>query len=264
MYATIRALALLGLGRYDAAWESLQEEIADQEHLLGRALKHFGMGMYYLELLAFEQATEVFEHTVEQAKRLGRSWLTPWAQVELSRSLLRRRRLDEVNLDWSARGLESTGTTLPADVPNLLGEIALFKGELDAALRQAEKACTEAEKQGWRPAHVSALELRLRVLLQLGRASEVIPLAEKGIRMAEAMAYRPLAWRVRAAKAQALVMLGDAETAANEYTAAAEVIRDLADSIGHAQLRDAFMSDTAVSSVLEHGNLTMPHLEPGE
>ncbi|MFQ5596033.1 MAG: AAA family ATPase, partial [Anaerolineae bacterium] len=200
MYSTIKALALLGLGRYDAAWESLQQEIADEEYPLGRALKHFGTGMYYLELLAYGEAATVFEDTVEQAKRVGRSWLTPWAHAELSRCLLRSGRLDEVNLDWTTQGLASTDTTLPADVPHVLGEIALFKGKLDEALRQAEKACAEAEAHGWRPAHVSALELRLRVLLQLNRPGEVIPLADKGIRIAEEMAYRPLIWRVRAAK----------------------------------------------------------------
>ena len=47
---------------------------------------------------------------------------------------------DEVNLDWITQDLENTGTALTADVPAVLGEIALKEGNLEEALRQAEAA----------------------------------------------------------------------------------------------------------------------------
>jgi tetratricopeptide (TPR) repeat protein len=253
MYSTIKALALLGLGRYNAAWESLQEEIAGEEYPFGSALKDFGTGMYFLELMAYSKASTVFEGVIEQAKQVGRAWLSLWAQAGLSRSLLQSERLHEVNLDWITHDLASTGAALAADAPYVLGEIALIKGNLEEALRQAEKARTEAWEQGWSPADVSALELQLRVLLELGKSGEVIPLADKGVRMAEEMAYRPLVWRLRAAKAQALAQLGDAGAAAQEYEAAAAVVRKLADTIGDPQLKQSFMSNSSVSSVLERG-----------
>ncbi len=252
IYSTNKALALLGLGRYDAAWESLQEEIADEGYPFGSALKDFGTGMYLLELMAYREAATVFEDTIEQAKRVGRPWLSLWAQAELSKTLLRSERSDEVNLDWTTQDLE-TDIALTADVPAVLGEIALIKGNLEEALRQAEKACAEAEERGWRPVYVSALELQLRILLKLDRTGEVISLADKGAQMAEQMAYRPLVWRIRAAKAQALALLGDDGAAAQEYEAATAIILEMADAIGDSQIKHAFMSNTAVLAVFKHG-----------
>ncbi|MCP4536628.1 MAG: AAA family ATPase [Chloroflexi bacterium] len=251
MYPTMKALALLGLGRYGAAWESLQAEIANKEYPFGSALKDFGTGMYLLELMAYGKAATVFEDTIEQAKRMDRAWMSLWAQAELSKTLLKSERL-EVNLDWTTQDLENTATALTADVPAVLGEIALIKGNLEEALEQAEKACAEAEARGWRPAFVSALELQLRVLLKLDRPGEMIALADKGAQMAEQMACRPLMWRVQAAKAQSLALLGDDGAAAQEYKTAAAIVRDLANTIGDAQLKQSFTSNSSVSLVLEH------------
>jgi tetratricopeptide (TPR) repeat protein len=253
MYPTIKALALLDLGRYDAAWESLQQEIADEHCQLGRALKEFGEGMRFLELMAYGKARSVFESVIGQAKQLGRAWLLPWAEAGLAKSLVQSQRLDELNLDWINQDLARTSTTLPAAAPQLLGEIALQERKLDEALRQAEKAGTEAEARDWKPSYVAALELQLRALLLLDRPEDVISLADKGIRMAEEMEYRPLLWRVRLAKAQALAALGARAAAAQEYKASAAVIRALANTIDDAQLKRGFMSNTSVSMALERG-----------
>jgi hypothetical protein len=253
MYSTIKALALLDLGRYDAAWKSLQQEIADDDYPFGRALKEFGEGMRLLELMAYGKAAAVFESVVEQARQVGRAWLRLWAEAGLSRSLLGNGRLDELNLDWIDRDLTSTSSALPAAAPQLLGELALYEGKLDEALGQAEKAGAEAEARAWKPSYVAALELQLRVLLQLDRPADVISLANRGLEVAEKMEHRPLIWRVRSARAQALAALGDAVAAAQDYKAAAAVVRELADTIGDAQLVRGFLSNPTVAKVLEVG-----------
>ena len=68
-------------------------------------------------------------------------------------------------------------------------------------------------------------------MLKLNRPDDVIPLVEIGIRTAEKKGYRPLLWRLRAAKAQALRLNGDTAGAAQEYKASAESVRRLADTI---------------------------------
>jgi tetratricopeptide (TPR) repeat protein len=274
MYSTIKGLALLGLGRYDAAWVALQEEVADQEHPFGAALKGVGTGIYYLELMDYGQATTLLEAAIEQANRVGRTWLASWAQEELLRSLVRRGQLAEANLDQPTQDLATMDAALTTDV---LAEIALYQGKLDEAMRQAEKACAEAEsKSFWafpplrglphvansrteakggdrRPSYLSALILQLQILLKLGRPEDVIPLADKAIRAAGEMGYRPLLWRLRAAKAQAMGMLGDGEIASQEHKAAAVIVHDLADTIGDPKLKRTFMSNNSVSLVLERG-----------
>ena len=158
---------------------------------------------------------------------------------------------------------------------DVLAEIALSQEKLDEALRQAEKACaeakdksfwafpplrglphveksrTEAKKGDRRPSYLSALILQLQILLKLGRPGDVIPLADKAIRAAGEMGYRPLLWRLRAAKAQAMGMLGDGEVASQEYKAAAVIVRDLADTIVDPKLNRTFLSNNSVSLVLE-------------
>jgi tetratricopeptide (TPR) repeat protein len=274
MHSTLKALALLGLGRYGAAWEALQEEVAGQEHPFGGALKDVGTGLYYRELTAYDQAITVFMGAVEKAKQVGRDWLTRWAQEEFARSLVRSGQPGEAKLDQLAQDLAAMDAGLPADV---LGDIALYQGKLDEAMRQAAQACAEAEgKSFWafpplralphveksraetedgdrRPSYLSALILQIQILLQLSRPGDVIPLTDKGIHIAEEMGYRPLLWRLRAAKAQAMVMLGDGGIAAQEYQAAAVIVRELADSIGDPKLKCTFMSNSSVSSVLERG-----------
>jgi class 3 adenylate cyclase/tetratricopeptide (TPR) repeat protein len=266
MHATIKALAFLGLGRYDAAWAALQEEIADQEHPFGGAFKDLGTGMYYMELMDYGQAATILEGVIEQARQVGRGWLARWGQEELLRALVRNGQLTQ--------NLGAMDTPLRADV---LGEIALCQGNLDEALRQAQKACVEAktnrfwalhplrglphakgarieaEEGDRKPSYLSALLLQVWILLKLDPPEEVIPLIDRGIRTAEEMGYRPLLWRLRAAKAQAIEIQGDGELAAQEYAAAAVIVRKLADSIADPQLKQSFMSNASVSLVLDRG-----------
>jgi tetratricopeptide (TPR) repeat protein len=253
MYATIKALALSQLGRYNAAWESLQQEIADQDHPFGRAFKEFGVGMYYLELMAYDEAAKAFASAIDQAKRVGRAWLRYWAEAELSKLLILRGRYSEADMEWETQDLENTNTTLPVEAPWLRGEIAFLEGNLEEALLKAEIASAEAERRGWKPTYCCALDLKLRVLLQMGRAGDAISLVDNGIQTADRIEYRPLLWRLRKVKAQAQALLGDSTGSTKEYSAAAGVIHELADGIGDPYLKQAYLSSNSVLSVLEVG-----------
>ena len=250
-YPTLKALALMYLGRYDAAWESLQREVADEEHQLGTAMKDLGTGFYFLELMAYEKAAKVFESVIEQARRLGRVWMRRWAQILLAKSLTRADQ--KVSLDRIIQDLASMSAALPAEV---MAEIGLSAGRLDEALQHAEKARFEAEEDGRRPDHVSALELQSRILLRLDRHKDATALADAGIQMAEEMSYLSMLWRVRAAKAQAIAMLGNNEEASQEYEAAAAVIRKVADTIPNAELKQGFMSSPLVSSIIANSQVS--------
>jgi tetratricopeptide (TPR) repeat protein len=246
MYPTLKALALLCLGRYGAAWESLQDEVAGAAHPFGSAFRDMGAGIYYLELSASDKAAGVFESVVEQARSLGRDWLRRWAQIQLARSLLRAGRLDEGNLERIAQDLASLGATLPS---HIRAEISLADGMPEEALQQAETACAETSDRD-RSEQASAWESRLGALLQLGRPGEVASLADEGIGIAEEMGYLAMTWRLRAAKALALAVLGDEGGAEVEYGAAAAIVRQLAEAIPDAELKENYFLDALVSSVL--------------
>ncbi len=99
LYPSAKALALIKLGRYDAAWASLQEEIVDNEHRMGNAMQHFGTGVYFLEIMAYEKASEAFEYVIEQARLLKRPWLRSWAYNKSAETLIRTGQLDQLKLD---------------------------------------------------------------------------------------------------------------------------------------------------------------------
>ena len=253
MYATIKAIALLGLGRYDAAAESLQQEIAHEQYPLGKALQAFGEGLRLTQLMAFEAATQILEDVVAQAKHVGRVWLQVWAEAELSLCLLRCERTDEINLAWMQRDLARTATSVLAAAPQLLGEIALEKGDFDGALRRAEQARGEAEKFGWKPAALAALEMELRTLLELERHADVIAQANVALALATEIEQPSLKWRILLAKAQALAALASAEAAAEEYRKSAAIVRALAETIDDAQLKRSFFSNPMVAMAVERG-----------
>jgi hypothetical protein len=118
-------------------------------------------------------------------------------------------------------------------------------------LPHVERVRAEAGEGDRKPSYLSALLLRVQILLEMERLEDVIPLVNEGIRTAEEMGYRPLLWRLRAAKAQATGLLGDGGISAQEYEAAAVIVRELVDTISHPRLKRSFMSNPSVSSVLD-------------
>jgi tetratricopeptide (TPR) repeat protein len=250
-YPTLKALALLALGRNGEAWDALRHEVADAEHPFGQAMQAWGTGIYYATLLSFERAAEVYRAVIEQAKRLRRVWMRRTAQTLLATALLRAGRLDAATRQAITRDLETMGAALPAAV---LAELALSEGRPDEALARAEEAASEAGALGHTPDQVVALELQVRSLLRLDKPEDALALAGEALRLAEALRFLPLVWRLRGGRAQALAKLGKTEAAAQEYGAAAAVIQTLAGTIGEATLRDGFLSNDAVSSILAAAN----------
>ena len=251
IYSTIKALALSKLGRYDEAWESIQQELAEEAYLFGSALKRFAEGIYLSDQMAYEEAVAVFEEVIKQAEQMGRSWLKLWAQAELSRTLLHIKKPSEVNLEWSDQNIANTPTALMAEKPVLLGEIALRKGNFEEALRCARNSCSEAEKHGWRPAYVIALELQLRILLKLDKAGNVISIADEGILMAEQMNYATLELLIRISKAEALDLQGKTKLAVEQYQTAVTIIHKLAENMSNDDLKKSFLSNKRISPVPE-------------
>ena len=247
-FPTWRVFPLLNLGRYDAAWESLQEEVVDEAHKFGQAMKDLGTAVYLMELTAYDEAAELLRSVVEQGRSLGRAWLQVRAKTGLTRALLLIGKRGQKELKEICRDFEQKGASLPSI---LQSEIDLSNGRLEESLERAETLCAEAKEDGCRRDYIEALELRLRILLELGKPDEVVDDAEVAIRMAEEMRYLPMVWRLRAAKVRALDRLGDVERATQEYKAAAATIRQLADAIQDVELKRGFLTNPFVSYILE-------------
>jgi hypothetical protein len=266
-YPTFKAIALLNRGCYHDAWEALQAEVADDAHPFGTAMKELGTSLYFLELLAYDKATTVSRSVIEQANQLRRPWMRRWAQSVLAKSLLRSGRRDDADLNSMFQEHQS-GKDVFAYPAEVMAEIHLAQDRLDQALQQSEEASSQAEAVGFRLGYLAAAELRLRILLRRDRPEDVMALAAEALPVAQETRSLPMIWRIRASRAQALSLLGtgakrrQGAAAAQEYSAAAAVIHKLAHAIGDPELRQGFMADPRVSSVLAASNeLTDSHKE---
>jgi tetratricopeptide (TPR) repeat protein len=258
-YPTLKALALLGLGRYGAAWEALQHEVADDAHPFGQAYKELGFGIYLFELAAYAQAAAIFEQLVVQAERLRRRWLRDWAHLMLARTLLRTTPVGRNERLRVAQALAD----IDVDVQKLnermghpaLGlatraELLLVNAEPGAALQEATEAVALATARGLKSQVVVALEVQARVLLQLQRPNEALSISEIAQSITVEIKYLPMLWRVYATKANALQELGQAPAADQAWQSAAAIIQRLADTITDKDLQKGFLSDPRIGSII--------------
>ena len=163
MYPTLKAFALLGLGRYEEAWESLQHEIADDANPFGRTFRDIGIAMYLLEVAAYTQAAARFEQLVERAERLRRGWLREWARLLLVRSLIRAGQPGHPEWARAAQALADADKNVLQGLPQsealafqLQAEMALAEGWPDEALLQVLEAGASMAANGYNADLVSA------------------------------------------------------------------------------------------------------------
>lgn len=246
-YPTLKALALLELGRYGEAWESLQKEVTDEDHPFGQAMQALGLGMYYLELRAYDRAVLTFRDLFHRARRLRRGWMSRWALEYLVRSLIGAKKLDSAQ--WE--GIEKQLTELGYPVPETLrSEVSLSQGDNETALSSTLTAVAEARADERITDLLDAREFQVRSLLELGRAKEAEELAEKVCRDVEQRNAQSRLWRVLSLKARALSDLKDTSDAQETRQVAGAVARRIGNSISDPEIKRGFFSDPAVTSVL--------------
>jgi class 3 adenylate cyclase len=246
-YATLQALALLQLGRYGDAWEALQHEVTDEAHPFGQAMLTLGLGIYDLELLAYEEAAGIFEDLIQRATRLQRTWLQNWGMRLRARALLRAGKLDDKGLTLLLDGLQGVDEERARTVT---AEILLALGKPGEALAQATAAAREAAERDWIPEVVAALEVQSLVLLEMNRPADALTFAADALQHAEAMGAQAMVWRLQALKARAHLRLNDQEAARLALAAAAGIVRELAAAIPDAAHQQRFLESAEVSSVL--------------
>jgi len=251
--AIFKAWSFMFLGRFDEAWESIEQEAIDQKKRGSiKAMDLCIKGCYFLYLLDYEKASSIFRDVIDN-EETGNTGVRLNAITYLARALIRAGQMDWESL--SKMLSERAATHYPEASSRTLCEFFLSKGRLGEALEEAEKTYSVAVKVPKIIAQAKTLELKCRILLKMDRPAEVIPVADSAIAIAERYKYISDLWRIRASKARAFEMLGDAEKAAEEYKVASAIIRTVADTIPQPALKQTFLSDPTVSSVLDHCNL---------
>jgi len=247
-YPTLKALALVNLGRYGDAWDALQCEITEEP--LGYVMQQYGMVFFLADLLAFEEAAVQARKVVTLSSKLDRAWMRTGVQNLCVSALARSSSLNDDTLAEVEQDVLSYGGTLGKGT---MAEVMLMEGSPGEALVLADDLCTARKQSGSILGWIPALELKLRTLLALDDADEALVVADEAVSQAEETGYQSIAWRILAGRARARSATGDAGGAMADYRAASSIIRRLAETITDAELRQGFETSPLVTPILAEG-----------
>jgi predicted ATPase len=246
-YATIKSIALIGLGRFGDAWQALQHEVADEAHPFGRNNRALGMGSYYSALGAHEQALTIFREAEIQGRQLKRAWMQDFARAGQVLALVHLGRVAEASRIELLLNAPFVGW---GQLPDVRTEVALAEGRYDDALALAEERAAVATEHGSVPARLVALEARCRAYLGLGRLAEALALADAALAEACSIGARPRVWRIQAIRFTALTELGREDEAASAASDAAETIQAIAQTVDDVELRRGFLASPDVAAIV--------------
>jgi class 3 adenylate cyclase len=243
-YGTIKSFALVDLGRFDEAWQALEQEVADDEHPFGQAFQHLGRTFWYAGAGNFERVIRDVPRILADAAKLQRSWMISWADELLASAIVAssRDRTSEAGLRAKAKpgGGHLAGESLVA--------AQLLAGHAEAALAECERRQPQLKAEGRVRAYWIFEELRIQALLALGRFDDVCSAIEHALSVVVPLGWRTLAWRLHASLAAALD--GDKRAAAERRTAV-ELLTAVAATLRDTAVRSRFLSQRAAASLLK-------------
>ncbi len=245
-YGTIRSFALVDQGRFDAAWQALEQEVADEDHPFGQAFQRLGQTFWHAAAGDFDRVLHEVPRIYAEAKALQRTWMIPWADNLLAFAIMATHPAgtSEATL---RQAIEAAGGRLVDEAPMAA---LLLAGNADAALAACVRRLPQLEAEGLTRAYWITEELRVRALLALGRFAEVREAADAALTVVESFGWGSLAWRLRASLVAALDELGD-ERAVTERRMAIDRLMAVADTLNGTPARSRFLSQREAADLLE-------------
>jgi hypothetical protein len=236
----------LDLGRFDEAWQALEQEVADDDHPFGRAFQLLGQTWWYLASGDVERVLRDVAGVCASARELKRAWMVRWAETVLEAAILATHP-DGTSVAALKAAVEAAGSQLTGD-----GLVAaqLRAGNADAALAECDRSLPQLHAEGRGRSYWTTEELRARALLALGRFTEVCQAVDAALAVVMPLGWRSLAWRLHASRAVALAGLGDMTAAAAERRAAVDILMTVAGTLHDAAARARFLSRPAAASLL--------------
>jgi len=236
-YGTIKALALIELGRYDLVDAALAEEVTDDGHPFGQACQAFARALYLCAIEAWEPAATAALDAMQRASELSRVWmqlgvLAAASTVSAHAGAMVKAETDAIRAIGEASGLG------PGTIADAEAELAWGRPD-DARVRLERVVASMIETNRSRDA-AHAMECLARAWADLGRWVETIVVCDEGLALAEAAAQVPLVWRLRGCRSFALAQLGRDNEAETDRALAAEAFETLSKRIGDPSLREWF------------------------
>lgn len=245
-YGTIRSFALVDQGRFDAAWQALEQEVADEDHPFGQAFQRLGQTFWCAAAGDFDRVLREVPRIYAEAKALQRTWMIPWADNLLASAIMASHPAgtSEATL---RQAIEAAGGHLVDEAPMAA---LLLSGNAEAALAGCVQRLPRLAAEGQTRAYWITDDLRIRALLALGRFAEVRDAADAALAVVESFGWGSLVWRLRASLVAALDELGD-ERAAAERRIAIDRLMAVAGTLNDAAGRSRFLSQREAADLLE-------------
>jgi tetratricopeptide (TPR) repeat protein len=225
-YPTIKALALMELGRFGDAWQALEQEIADEAHRFGAALRDMGKLQYEVHVCAFEAAFDRAPHVISEAKVLARAWMLRW----MSNLLGITARVFAGDAAALTRIEALVASTEASPGANGRAALALAHGDFAGARRELAGGLG-SDRDVW----LNDANPRLEVLVAIdsaegnwAAAQENIETAIKAARASDAKARL---WRLLGERALIDTALGSADAAAASRSEAKALLTEIAATI---------------------------------
>src|SRR5262245_1472977 len=253
-YGTIKSLALIDLGRFDEAWQALEQEVADEAHRFGQAFQHLGRTWWHAAAGDVDRVLRDIPRVFADARALQRAWMLPWAE-DLLASAIVASRPEGTSVAILRAEVEAAGGRLADDA---LIAAQLRAGDADEALAGCSARQAQLGNDAWSPglgwtgvrtrAYWRVEEMKIRALWALGRFADARQAADAAIAVVTPLGWRWLEWRLRASRAAALAGLGDQQAEA-ERAAARDLLMAIAKTLGQASVRERFLAQPAAAAL---------------
>ena len=236
-YGSIKAIALVEMGRYDEVEAAIAEEVTDEDHLFGQAMASLARSVFLRRLGAWGPAAVSMTDTMARANDLSRVWMQLWMGASMVSVAAHLRVLGDE--DAAAALIEAAGPWADARHGIEGAEVALVEGRVDAAVAAVERMIP-ADGAALERDHVAALEVVARVHLADEDPTAALAAVDRALPAAGVMEFGSLVWRLLAIRAEALAVAGDDVEAGVARATALAAFTVVADRITDPELRAWF------------------------
>ena len=237
-YGSIKAMALVELGRFDLVDAAIAQEVSDTGHPFGRAVAGLARVVYLDRIHAPEQASELALETLGNAAALMRVWLQQWMVSVLTSLRASAVRAGEAVPPGVVEAIAATSVQ-PLEVARV--HWLLATGETDAAHAAIVAEISRLERFG-QPARILPAEMLLvECHLDAGRTDDAEAVARNALGRAATLHQHSLTWKIRFLLARTLDAQGRGTEAEEQIALGTADVVMLAGRIDDAALRVGFI-----------------------
>jgi tetratricopeptide (TPR) repeat protein len=242
-YPTFKALALIPLGRFGEAWQSIGEEVTGEGYRFAQALQQMGFFRFKCHMSAIDELFAEAGPVLRESQALNRAWMIEMAADDFLAAAAKASRHKDALREIDA----AIGVYKPGGLAQ--GEIALADGAPEDALDFARNYLELVDQRGWKFLAAEARVLIARCDALLERYDEAEREIEAVMQFCADSGARNLEWQGLAIRSAIRSGRGDATGAATDHSAAEALMEELAESIPSPELRQAYLHQPLINSV---------------